>query len=207
MRSFLVLALFPLLLACGTDDGGRADDPADSSTPPPRASQVPAAPGDVVTRNLITVMDTGDGPEACLGAVAESYPPQCGGPPIAGWDWKDHGRYAEKQGSTRWGEFALRGTWDGGTFTLVEAIPAALYDVKPVGEPSYPEPAVDHTDAELEQIAEEVGRTLPGAQGAYPDNNGHVLVDVTYDDGTLQDQVDQTYGDDVVVVSGQLVDA
>ena len=46
---------------------------------------------------------------------------------------------------------------------------------------------------------------VPGVQGAYG-ADGHVLVDVTYDDGTYQDYADATYGDGVVVMSGALVD-
>jgi hypothetical protein len=39
---------------------------------------------------VATVLQEGDGPpELCLGGVAESFPPQCGGPEIAGWDWED----------------------------------------------------------------------------------------------------------------------
>ncbi len=37
--------------------------------------------------------------------------------------------------------------------------------------------------------------------------DGHVLVDVVYDDGSLQAWADQTYGSDVVIVTGALVDA
>ena len=36
--------------------------------------------------------------------------------------------------------------------------------------------------------------------------DGHVLADVIYDDGSLQDWADATYGDHVVVVSPALVD-
>ena len=27
---------------------------------------------------------------SCLGPIAESYPPQCRGLPVEGWDWADH---------------------------------------------------------------------------------------------------------------------
>jgi hypothetical protein len=37
--------------------------------------------------------------------------------------------------------------------------------------------------------------------------DGHVLVDVYYDDGTLQDWADTTYGAGVVLVSPALLDA
>jgi hypothetical protein len=76
----------------------------------------------------------------------------------------------------------------------------------PEEPPVHPEPSVDLSDAELEDIAEAVS-TLPGIQGAYADvESGHVLTDVSYDDGTYQDYVDEAYGDDVVIVTGALVD-
>ena len=78
------------------------------------------------TSGLVTVLDSGSGPELCLGAVAESYPPQCGGPQLADFDFGDVG--AEKAAGVTWGQYALTGTYDGTTFTVTDAIPAALYD-------------------------------------------------------------------------------
>ncbi|WP_133058976.1 MULTISPECIES: hypothetical protein [unclassified Nocardioides] len=199
------LFLAAILVACGSDDGSTAVDPGGHPSPPAAMpTDVPAAPGVVDTRGLVTVMDAGGSPELCLGPVAESYPPQCSGPPIDGWDWSDHKQMYESQGSVRWGQFMVSGTWDGTTFGFENAVPGPLYDPMPTPEPTYPAPSVEHSRAELEQIAEEVG-TLPGAQGAYADR-GHVLVDVTYDDGSLQDWADETYGDGVVVVSPMLLD-
>ena len=208
MKRMLLLAPALLLAACGGTDDAQVSDPGGGAEPSASPSSVPAAAGDVRTRNLVTVMDTGDGqPQVCLGAVAESYPPQCGGPEITNWDWADHPGIHERVGKVRWGEFALRGTWDGTAFTVAEAIPAALYDPAPEQPPSLPAPDTELTEAELQQIADDLGRTLPGAQGAYPDGAGHVLVDVTYDDESLQEWADQTYGSGVVIVTGQLVDA
>jgi hypothetical protein len=111
----------------------------------------------------------------------------------------------ETSGDARWGMFSVTGQWDGTTFTYESAIPAALYDAMVEEAPTYPSPAVTLGQAELDEIAIEVGEDLPGAQGAYA-QDGFVLVDVTYDDGSLQDWVDQTYGDGVVVVTSLLVD-
>ena len=89
MKLALALAALLLVAACGTDDGGRATDPAGSpptaSPTSPSAGAIPPADGEVVTRTLATVMDTGS-PELCLGPVAESYPPQCRGIPLRGWN-------------------------------------------------------------------------------------------------------------------------
>ena len=206
MRTLLaVVALLlaaPLLAACG--DEGDTTAPAPGSSPGGSVpTEIPAAPGTVHTRGLVTVMDTGD-PELCLGPVAESWPPQCGGPRIDGWDWTDHHGVFEHQQQIRWGQFAVTGTWDGSTFGYHDAVAAALYDPMPTEQVRYPAPAVEHTPAELEDIAVEVG-DLPGAQGAYVDA-GHVLVDVVYDDGSLQAWTDDTYGKDVVIVRPALVD-
>lgn len=203
MRMLLpTLAAVLVLGACGADDGPTTatDDGGD-----PMPTAIPAAPGTVHTRGPVMVMDTGS-PELCLGPVAESWPPQCGGPPIAGWDWADHNDMYESQGATRWGSFAVTGEWDGTTFTYESAVPGALYDVRAEEPPTYPTPSVELSQAEREEIAAEVGRELPGAQGAYADDTGHVLVDVIYDDRSLQDWADRTYGDGVVVVTSMLLD-
>ncbi len=129
-----------LLSACGSEDRpSTATDPG--SEAPVRPTAVPAAPGTVHTRGLVTVMDTGT-PELCLGGVMDSYPPQCSGPAIAGWDWADHGGMFERQGKVRWGSFAVTGTFDGETFTYESAVPAALYDAMVQEPPAYPVPAV-----------------------------------------------------------------
>ena len=117
--------------------------------------------GPVPTRNLATVMDTGS-PELCLGPIAESYPPQCGGPALIDWDWADHKGTFDQQGDVRWGTYAVTGTWDGTSFTATEAVPGALYD------PAMPRAHAhatgrdgDYSDPELEQIASEL-RPPPG---------------------------------------------
>ena len=86
MRTLTLAALLLVVLsACGTESGDTAADPGGQ---PPMPTTIPAAPGEVSTRGIVTILDDGEGPELCLGAVAESWPPQCGGPPVLGWDWK-----------------------------------------------------------------------------------------------------------------------
>jgi hypothetical protein len=201
-----VLAAFVLLTlaACGGENGGQATDPGNSPSDAAAPSEVPAAPGTVHTRGLVTVMDTGR-PELCLGPVAESFPPQCSGPAIEGWDWAEQHGVFDHQGKVRWGQFAVSGTWDGTTFTVEDAIPAALYDAMAPEEPTVPPAARSYTTQELADLAETLGRELPGAQGAFADD-GHVFVDVTYDDGSLQGWADDRYGQHVVVVVPSLVD-
>lgn len=125
------------LAACSTEGEMRAVDPAGGGEPsttatPSGEAPTPVPDGEVHTPGLVTVLDPGTGPELCLGAVAESYPPQCSGPKIEGFEWGDVG--AEEAAGVKWGTYAVTGTFDGTTFTATDAIPAALYD--PVAEPT-----------------------------------------------------------------------
>jgi len=205
----LALALAGLLLAtaCGTDggtgSGGSAADPAPTSSPSATTGAVPAARGEVTTRGLATVMDTGR-PELCLGPVAESDPPQCRGIPLEGWDWSArHGTY-DTSDDVRWGQYAVTGTFDGTTMTVTGAIPAAVYD------PAAPDEALPSGDAGTGLVdQQEVRRKLlaaplPGTLTVSPTPAG-VVVEVVHDDGSLQQRVDAAYGAGVVEVRSVLV--
>lgn len=196
------------LTGCGTQTGDTASDP-DATEPTPTSStspsdRIPSADGLVSTRNLVTVMDTGGdtgSPELCLGAVAESYPPQCSGPPIAGWSWKDQEGVFERSGDVRWGLFSLTGSWDGETFTVESAIPGALYDpAAPVDEPT---PTGDGGPAGYDEksILEDLeADPLPGTLTVSPAAGG-IVVDVVYDDGSIQAEATERYGSAVTVTS------
>lgn len=196
-----VAAVVLAVTACSGGEGDSAVDPGGSGGNGPMPTESVGAPGEVTTRWAVTVMDTGR-PELCLGAVAESYPPQCGGPPIEGWDWADHDGDYDQQGDVRWGVFSVTGTWDGTTFAAASAEPG---DGTIPAQPELPPPP-DETlpPGELRRIAEEVGE-LGGATGGYADDT-RVFVELPYDDGSLQEWVDEEYGAGVVVVSSALVD-
>ena len=206
--SLRLLAVTPLLLslaACGGADAvARDGSPGAGGPSDPDGPPALALPADVRTADLATVMDTGRGrPQVCLGPIAESYPPQCGGPVLLGWRWEEHPEH-DRQGRVRWGSFLVSGPWDGTRLRATDAVPAALYDpmyVEPT-EPPAPQPPVPAE--ELERIAEELQDVLPGVQGAYATDT-HVLADVLYDDGSLQEWADETYGEDVVVLTPGLV--
>ena len=195
MKTAPALAVLLLATACGSVGGTTATDPGSGL----------AAGGPVRTVAVVTVMDTGT-PELCLGPIAESWPPQCSGPRLAGWDWADHEGTYEKTGTTRWGSYVVTGRWDGATFTYASAVPGPAYDPIEVPRPTYPEPTEHHTDAALQRIADDVAAELSGALGTSVTGQ-RVLVDVAYDDGSLQDRVDERYGVGVVLVSSALVDA
>jgi len=69
-----------------------------------------------------TVLDAGEGPALCLGGIATSLPPRCGGVPVLGWDWSEVSG-EQRRGGVTWGEYHVEGTYDGTTFTLLEAGP------------------------------------------------------------------------------------
>ncbi|MBO1902646.1 hypothetical protein J4H92_11885 [Leucobacter weissii] len=89
-----------------------------------------AADGLLTTARPVTVLDDGSGAELCLGGVATSYPPQCGGPVLESWDWADHKGDFEEASGVRWGDFIIAGHYDGesGTFTPTEVSPRTDYD-------------------------------------------------------------------------------
>jgi hypothetical protein len=68
-----------------------------------------------------TVLESREhGPELCLGAVLDSFPPQCGGLPIPNWGW-DQVDGEQFSGGTTWGDYQLVGTYDGTAFTVIRA--------------------------------------------------------------------------------------
>ena len=160
---------------------------------------IPAAKGPVA--GLGTVIDNDEGPEFCLGPVAESYPPQCSGIPLAGWRWEDqHGEFDDASG-VRFGSFLLAGSFDGTTLTVQESVSGARYDPMPQPEPTSGA-AEDHSQAELEAIAEELN-SLPGYLSGMTGDN-LVAVDVVHDDGSLQAWADAAYGTGLVFVRSAL---
>lgn len=275
--------------------GGVLAGCGNESSPSDRPAAVGSAPNSdgplLTTQRPVTVIEgPGQPTELCLGAVADSYPPQCGGPRLLGFDWDEHRGDFEEANGVRFGEFLVEGRFDGKQFTAVRVVPGD--EVEPVQgeEPDFatpcPEPAggwrvldperttdstmektfiaaeklpgyadawmdqsrnprqddefamndpsyvtinvrvtkdldgaeralrriwggalcvskAKHTDAELRRIQMEVN-DLPGmtSSGSY---NGVVQVQVEYDDGTLQKQVDAEYGKGLVVVSSALV--
>jgi hypothetical protein len=121
------LLLAPLLLAACAQRPDIEVDPADVRS---GGSQRYAVTG--------TVLESPEhGPQLCH-SVATSLPPQCGGPDVAGWTWD--GLAHEAAQGTRWGTYALVGTWDGTTFTLTEPARAASGTAAPVPDIDFTSP-------------------------------------------------------------------
>lgn len=161
VRSFgVVMTLTAVVFAgaaCGTR--GHSDlvlrSPASPSDPPPHPQ-----PGAEPTRardlqefiaRALVLEDRSHGPQICLGGVLDSLPPQCGGPDLIGWNWRQLAGFENRSG-TRWGEFVVVGSFDPAANTLSltrPAVPADEYDgpgfsdrePEPVWSTPCPEPA------------------------------------------------------------------
>lgn len=206
-------ALAAVVLAACATPGNPGAEPVPAPGPDPSAAEPASAPAPAAHsggRELIgqgTVLQVGDTlPRFCLGGVMESYPPQCSGPGIAGWDWSRVEQFETASGVT-WGAYAVTGTWDGAVFTRTGTpVPLSLYDALPLEDPRLAEgvrgPA---SPQELERIQQELfsgaGDDLP-LSGEVRD--GYLTVTVVYDDGSLQARWDADYGVGVVVVLSAL---
>lgn len=167
MRRYILAIACLLVAACG---------PADEA--PVVAGDEPPSPTTRYQVSATVLESAGHGPQLC-DAVAESYPPQCSGPDIVGWDWASV-EGEETAAGTTWGVFQVTGTWDGTRLTLTE----------PPGPPRFedpdgvdlstpcPEPAggwqvVDEATATDQALTEATirARELPGLAGLWLDQS------------------------------------
>lgn len=189
------------LAACSSAGSGSAPAPTSSGAPVWHAADVEPPDGEVVATG--TVLDISGDARLCLGAVAESYPPQCSGIPLDGWTW-DGVDGSESSGDTTWGSYAVRGMYDDERYAVTDPpILLALYDPIRADDPAG---GVDGTTsaADLVRIQDDLSASLgPDALSLWTER-GYVWVQVVWDDGSLQDAVDAAYGDDVVIVTSAL---
>lgn len=193
-----VVLCIGLLSACATPQPVGVG----ATSPVPLGDVQPGLPaGTVIGQG--TVIDTGDEAELCLGGVMESLPPQCTGIPLVGWEWTDIDG-SEASGDTRWGAYAVEGTYDGATFTVTSPpISLALYDPAVPLDPTDGEPG-PADEATLTSTQDDIHAQLGDAALASWPQNGRLWVQVVWDDGSLQDAADARYGDDVVVIQSSL---
>ncbi|MDT3343796.1 hypothetical protein [Microbacterium aquilitoris] len=200
-RSFAVLVAGAALLltscAAAADAGGSAAPPGSAL-----AALTPENPtGEVWGQG--TILDDGSAVELCLGAVAESAPPQCSGIPVAGWSW-DGKLDATSTGGSTWGAYAVWGSYDGTTFTLTRTpVPLALFDAMPAPDPTEGKTgsATAEDIATIEEIVPDaIGNDMLGMH----DQDGWVYVDVIWDDGTWQKAADQDFGTGKVIIRSAL---
>lgn len=214
-RSFRVVALAAVALALATtgcaaasgSGGGAPSVPPSDADPVPQSTlgtlpeAIPA--GEVLGQG--TVLDDGEGAQLCLGAVQESYPPQCVGIALDGWDWASIDGSEEASG-VRWGAYAVQGTFDGERLAITSPpILLALYDPMPIEV----EPLEPGTTSEQRLL--EIQETLAAALGdrdlGSAPMDGRLEQQVVYDDGTLQAHLDEALGTNVVRVTSALRDA
>lgn len=199
-----LLAGLLALSACAPPPGA-APTSSDAPTGHSLGSLTPGPPdGEVVGTG--TVMDMDGAVQLCLGPIAESYPPQCSGIPLHDWSW-DGVDGAETSGTTRWGSYAVTGTYDGSSFTLTrEPVLLALYDPMAPADPTGGKPGTT-SESDLVRMQDELPTRLgdDGALylGSYPED-GRLWMDVVWDDGTLQRAADTDFGEDAVIVRSAL---
>lgn len=145
-----------------------------------RGEVLPAAESPATSRRFevsTTVLENSShGPSLCLGVVLYSFPPQCGGVPVTGWDW-DMVDGETRAAGTIWGRYRVVGTFNGATFALTERPgtyeePDAPADIDL--RPGCPEPAegwerprpADTTEANL-QAAIAVAQAEPDFAGLW----------------------------------------
>jgi hypothetical protein len=188
--------------ACGSGEPGAVggstgvvdDAPPPPTVPAPDREQLYEADG-------IVLEDSSHGPELCLGGIALSLPPQCGGVPLAGWDWEAVDGEQSESGTT-WGEFHLVGTYDDGALTVTEvgpaepdAVDAATGTVRSFATPC-PEPGGGWPAVEPGVMSDESFAAGAGIAQARPD---HVALWVDYP-GLTPEEVDQAMVEGTPVV-------
>lgn len=210
------LALVGALGACSTEQEMRGvDESAAGDAGSPAAGDAVPSPvpdGEVRTTGLVTVIDAGEGPKVCLGAVATSSPPQCDGPAAADFAWGEVG--AEEAGGVTWGQYALTGTFDGTTFTVTDSVPAALYDVmsEPAADGVEPACVADGATDPSKVSPEDMDATLAAA-AALPTyatgwlSKGTISVAVTGDVEAVQAELRKTWGGPLCVVEVERTEA
>jgi hypothetical protein len=135
VRQALLAAILLLLAGCA------ASDPSGGAP-----AETAGAQGGRYQATGTVLQSRDHGPELCLGAVATSFPPQCGGIPITNWRW-DQVEGEQAAGGTTWGTYHLVGTYDGASFTVLRVAlapavrrPSAAEQFKDEPKPACPQP-------------------------------------------------------------------
>ena len=169
-----------------------------------RRAELPTPPATPPLLAIGTVLEADSGPNAgvpmlCF-MVLTSLPPQCGGPQVLGWDWSsvEH----ETLNGVRWTpDLALRVTYDAaaGTLTPLEVLDLAALSLP---APETPSGTLDPAAVEAVQ-ADIVTLKRPDVMGG-GGGDGIVVLEVVYDDGSIQAALDEIYGPGAVHVTSWL---
>lgn len=193
-------ALLLLLSACASAPG--AGSAADAPPGFSLGSLDPGLPeGDVIAQG--TVLDRAGDAQLCLGAIAESNPPQCSGIPLVDWSW-DGVDGSESSGDATWGAYAVQGTYDNATFTVTSPpVSLALYDpMAPVDPTGGVAGTAD--EATLDALAQELPARLGADLLSAVPRDGRLWAYVVWDDGTWQRAADDDFGAGVVIIQSAL---
>ncbi|MFJ4996736.1 hypothetical protein ACIP5T_01160 [Microbacterium sp. NPDC088619] len=202
-RMLLAAAALAGVLCIAGCAAGSGASPAPTDAGPLAWDAASIAPPEGRVIGTGTVLDAAGEPQLCLGIVAESAPPQCSGIPLDGWTWDDVDG-SETSGDTTLGTYAVYGIYDGERYAVSDPpIMLALYD--PI-RPEDPSAGIEGTTAEgdLVRVRDELAASLGTEALTVWTERGYVWIQVVWDDGTLQDAVDSTYGDGVVFVTSAL---
>lgn len=194
-----VLVVAALAGCAGATDAGAGPDSDGTAS---LGALAPALPdGEVIGQG--TVIDVAGTAELCLGAVAESYPPQCAGLPLDGWSW-DGVDGAETSGDVTWGAYVVQGTYDGATLAVTQSpILLALYDPMMMDDPTGGRPGAG-SELDFAPLQEMLPGRLDANYLSSTVVDGWLWIDVVWDDGTLQDAADADFGADTVIVRSAL---
>jgi hypothetical protein len=185
MRPIAALLVLSLLAAGCSDD-----EPVEAG-----AAGEPTADG--LLTGTATVLESPEhGPQLCFGGVMASYPPQCGGPDVVGWDWATTDGEESANGTT-WGEYTVVGTWADGAFTLAEPprAPVATDDVpEPRSSTPCPEPEGGWVVVDASMTTQATQDAALAAARAAPDYSG----------GWVDQSINPAYADGEVTAEEEL---
>lgn len=165
-------------------------------------ADAPAGAEELTATALVREEPGTTGPTMCVGIIDTSFPPQCGGAPLVGWDW-DAVDDEESAAGVIWGEYDLVGTWDGSDFTVTRPPAAPTRAETAEGYAPWPDPADQGTVDRALADYDARGMSVTGVY-AMGDGAGRAMVSVFHDDGTMQAEADARYGEDVVVIDSAL---
>ena len=155
-------------------------------------------PVDVMGEGL--VIQSPDSPATlCLGPIMESYPLQCSGPEVIGWDWTQADGEETTEGVTM-GTYVVWGEWNGTALVLESQLQLALYDPVPFEDPALVGEPGTTPEQDLLDIESSVADAFPVEVLSSGIEHGYLFVEVVFDDGAVQEWADEEYGPDVVMV-------
>ncbi|MDF2559595.1 MAG: hypothetical protein K0R99_1041 [Microbacterium sp.] len=205
-RLILAVASAVGLLALSACTAGPGSSAAPTSTTVPSDQRFENAHPEPPEGRVIgvgTVLDDAGDVALCMGAIMESYPPQCTGVPLDDWTWEGVDG-SESSADITWGSYAVYATYDGERLTRTDPpIMLALYDTV---APEDPTGGVEGStgDDELTQVQDDISGRLGTDALTVWTERGYVWLQVVWDDGAIQDAMDAEYGADVVVVTSAL---